>query len=302
MRYFIPVLLAVAVLSGCADAQVPSAATPAPSAAPDASVTPSPSAAATPNPATPEPTPTPEPVNTAPPVIYGTRDILVFLSDAVIYRKDVSAFDSLGNELFFMVDSSEVDTGKAGEYPAFYSAQDKDGNRTEVAITVTVAAISADRVLDRVDTALASIIKEGMTDRERARAIFNWIAANVSYVYDTPHDPNIYEGAYRALQRRQGDCYTLYAISEVMLTRAEIPNMRVTRVGGRSSHFWNLVYIEDEGWYFFDTTPPNPSLRNVNRFLFTVSDAQRYTDTCFEKEGKPNYYTYDPELYPEIVR
>ena len=39
------------------------------------------------------------------------------------------------------------------------------------------------------------------------------------------------------MKNKVGDCFTYYSVSEVLLTRAGIPNMCVTRQGGKTQHF-----------------------------------------------------------------
>jgi transglutaminase-like putative cysteine protease len=230
------------------------------------------------------------------------RDIEVLLGDTVLYRLGVTVTDSYGNSISrFDVDSSQVDTNVPGTHRATYSAVDVDGNRAEITVTVTVSAVSGDMIYGDIDAILARILTDGMNQRTQAQAIFTWISRNIHYVFDTPRDADVYEAAYRALSRRQGDCFTLYAISEILLTRAGIPNMRITRTGSTSRHYWNLVNPDGEGWFHFDTTPPNPSLRGVNRFLFTDSEAAEYSRIVLENEGRRNYYHYDRALYPEVT-
>jgi hypothetical protein len=88
-----------------------------------------------------------------------------------------------------------------------------------------------------------------------------------------------------------------------MLTRAGIENMMVTRVGGGSNHYWNLINPDGGGWYHFDTTPLSTQVRSgVNRFMFTDTEAEKYTEIVLQDVNTRNYYTYDKTLYPEVVR
>ena len=43
--------------------------------------------------------------------------------------------------------------------------------------------------------------------------------------------------------------------------------MRVTRVGGKTSHYWNLINCGD-GWYHFDSCPHKDKLET-----FMLTDA-----------------------------
>ena len=74
-----------------------------------------------------------------------------------------------------------------------------------------------------------------MTQRV-AWEIYRWIKGHVSYV-GTSDKSDWKKEAYRGIVNGVGDCFTYYAVSEALLTRAGIDNMLVTRVGGRTQHF-----------------------------------------------------------------
>jgi hypothetical protein len=219
-----------------------------------------------------------------------------------MYRQGVIAHDAFGRQLDFEVDSSDVDQNKKGIYTATYWVEDVCGLRTEVMVTVDIVDIDPQWVDDKVDGILAKILKEGMTQAEQTRAIFSWIRSNMRYAA-TVGPQSVYEGAYRALQDRQGSCYVFYSISEVMLTRAGVPNMRIERIPGQSTkHRWNLVNPDGLGWYHFDATPTR--LSNINRlmYMFTDSQADDFAKQLLISNGIPHFYKYEPELYPEVMQ
>ena len=136
-----------------------------------------------------------------------------------------------------------------------------------------------------------------MSKRDIAWAIYQWSYNNIDYIGSADSSSAI-AGAYEAFKYKTGDCFTYYAASEILLTRAGIDNMRVTRVGGNSRHYWNLVNI-GEGWYHFDSS----WRRNGDEFVcFMKTDAEvaAYTvDYTARFPSHPNYYTFDPALYPK---
>jgi hypothetical protein len=237
--------------------------------------------------------------NRIPPIINGTRDLDLLLGGTAIYRQGVTAEDAFGNPLEFTIENN-VDLSTPGEYTATYIAVDGDGNRTEQTIKVTVLEIQEEMLNDKLQAITDRIIREGMTQREMAEAIYIWVLSNVGYVSDAPKG-SVYEGAFRALHYRSGDCFTYYAISEVLLTRVGIPNMRIERIEGTPTrHYWNLVNADDAGWYHFDTTPV--MIPGLNRFMFTQSKAEEYTRIMWAETRTREYYTYDPSKYPvEVV-
>ena len=131
-----------------------------------------------------------------------------------------------------------------------------------------------------------------MTNRERCKAIYDYIRRTVSYVSYSEKGDYI-KAAMEGLTKGKGDCYVYYSLSKAMLTRAGFPNMDIERIRvGDSMHFWNLVDIGDgHGWYHFDTTP---RVGGPYIFLWDDKTIWEYSDS---HKGSHNY---DKSLYPEI--
>lgn len=228
--------------------------------------------------------------DTEPPVIVGVKSQTVYEGEAVSYKKGVSVTDNKDSEVSFIVDSSGVNLTKAGTYEAYYSATDSSGNKTVETATITVVklSVSKEEVSALARSVLDDILTDDMTQREQAWEIFQWIKSHVGYT-GTSDKSDWLKEAYRGFMEGVGDCFTFYAVAEAMLTEAGIDNMRVTRVGGRTQHFWNLVNVGD-GWYHFDTCPHKDKLMS---FMLTDAEVEAYT----QKRGN-NYYTFDKSLYP----
>ena len=159
-------------------------------------------------------------------------------------------------------------------------------------ISAEASAYTQERLEEAVSSTLAEIIQDGMTDVEKARAIFDFAHDSIRYTGDS--DKSDWQaGAYEGLTKRQGDCFTYYAVSRALLTAAGIDNLEVTRVGGPTSHYWNLIDC-GSGWYHFDATPRSSKMPHFVSFMFTDQEAADYT----AKAGR-NYYTFDGSLYPE---
>ena len=241
--------------------------------------------------------------NEIPPVIEGTRTIESMLGNPIMYRQGVTATDAFGRTLEFEVDSSGVDQNKTGTYKVTYRVEDCCGLRDEVEVTVYVVNVDPDLVNERVDAILEGIINDNMTQVEKVQAIHSWIRRNVSYTGTIGGPQSAYEGAHRALQDRSGNCFIYYSIGEVMLTRAGIPNMRIERKPGTPTrHRWNLINPDDLGWHHFDAMPTR--LGNINRlmYMFTDSQAANFARQLLGSNNIGDFYTYVPELYPEVVQ
>ncbi len=255
-----------------------------------------------------------------PPQLLGVKDITVMAGGSVSYRDGVSAVDDVDGPVSFQVDAGAVDLSEPGEYRVVYSAEDAAGNRAEAVITVTVEPITVDQDIQEsdepvstgggtasspateeevnrlADQILGQILRDGMSQRERARAIFNYVNRNVRYVGSSDKSSWVV-GAHTGFTRRRGDCYNYFACSKALLTRAGIPNIDLTRVGGNSRHYWQLVNTGD-GWYHFDACP-HPTGYPLVAFMITETQARTYTEQV--KRARQNYYVYDYDSCPVEV-
>jgi len=248
-------------------------------------------------------------INTSPPVINGVNEIITFAGDPIIYSRGLTAFDDLGRDLTdeIEIDASNVDLNAVGIYKVRFWVTDKTGLRSDIAeAEVHVIDIDIEYVHETVDRALFGpwgIIKDWMSELQKAQAIFRFVRNNISYApAGRPH--TVEEGAYMALRNRQGNCYNYYSLSAVMLDRAGIENRRIERIEGTPTrHRWNLINPDGLGWHHFDTTPNQMShIYGVALAFFTDSQAEDFTNRIYEINGKENYFTYDKSLYPEVVR
>lgn len=260
-----------------------------------------------------------------PPQLLGVQDLTVAMNGMAYYRDGVSAVDDVDGPVAVEIDAGAVDLTVPGEYPVIYSAQDAAGNRVEQTATVTVVeTVTVDQGQDEqtedetpgeagggaaslgevtqeevdrlADAVLAKITNSGMSQREKAKAIFDYVNRHIKYV-GTSDKSSWLIGAYAGLTRGRGDCYNYYACSKALLTRAGIPNVDLERVGGKSRHYWQLVNTGD-GWYHFDACP-HPTGYPMSGFMITETQARTYTEQV--KEARQNYYVYDYDACPVEV-
>ncbi|HHY81698.1 MAG TPA: DUF5011 domain-containing protein [Clostridiales bacterium] len=230
--------------------------------------------------------------DTQPPVFSGIKDIVVFEGESVSYKNGITAVDDKDGEVDFKVNSSKVNLRKPGEYEITYTAVDAAGNEAiqKAKVIVKKLVVTTEMVYEMADNILAKITKSNMTKREKAYEIFKYVRRNIKYT-GTSDKSSVIKEAYRAVKYGVGDCFTYYSLGEVLLTRAGIDNMMVTRVGGQTRHYWSLINCGD-GWYHFDASPhsdPPPK----NGFMMTDKEVEDYTN----KVGR-NYYTFDKSKYP----
>jgi hypothetical protein len=225
-----------------------------------------------------------------PPRIIGAHDRTVYIGDRVSYRRDVTVIDNLDENAVLDIDNSAVNLKREGSYPVIYTASDVSGNVTTKTVTFTVEEKPEDYVdpdeLDKlVDEVLAKIISDEMTQREKAKAIYDWTKHSIGYI-DYPDMGDWVKAAYHGIKNRRGDCFVFYSTAQALLTRAGIENQRIVKTGG--GHYWNLVNCGD-GWYHFDTTP-----RRGGGEFFMLTDAQ------LEEYSKKhnNSHVWDKSKYP----
>ncbi len=236
-------------------------------------------------------------VDTTAPVIEGTKNRTVYLNASVSYKKNITVTDNSGESVSLVVDASEVNTAVLGKYPVRFSATDSSGNTATTEITITVVdrpIMDEDYVRPLVEEVVNKVITDDMTQWQKAKALYDWCRKNI--LYGSKGDrSSIWAGAYEGVVKGYGDCYVYYATYAVMLDIAGIPNMQVARVGGTSNHWWNLVNVGD-GWYHCDASPRRIEDKQYLCFMQTDEQVAAYTLSYPEK---PNYYTFDPTLYPE---
>lgn len=226
-----------------------------------------------------------------PPRILGARDLDVYQGETVSYRQGLELTDNSGEEVSLSIDSSAVDTDKPGTYSVLYTAEDSSGNRTLKRIRVTVHAWSVDEEeLDRLaDQVLDNILTENMSGLDKVNAIYDYVVGTLRYM-DSSEKGDWAKAAYTGLTDHHGDCYVFASTSKLLLTRAGITNMDISKSTRYGNHFWNLIDLGD-GWYHFDTTPHGDRPRIV---MWTDEELMFYSKYHF------NTHDYDHSQYPEI--
>lgn len=238
-----------------------------------------------------------------PPVILGACDRTVYKGMAISYTTNISVTDNLDENPSFVVDSQKVDIETPGDYPVTYTATDGAGNRTTKTVIFTVRdkdenAVDIEKVNELADRVLAQITSKDMTKLDVVRAIYNWVRANIRYFGSSDKGDWIKE-AYAGFTEKKGDCFTFYSVTQALLIRADIQNMRITRDTKEidAVHFWNLVNI-GTGWYHLDTC------FNIDGYPFECFMKTDKQLKEYEEKNKDNpqvyyYYVFDNDKYPD---
>ena len=241
---------------------------------------------------TPEPSAEPKELpDTEPPVIEGESQHIIYMGDTVSYRKYVTVTDNKDENVQLEVDSSAVNLRKEGTYTVIYKATDSSGNTATKEVEFVVEdgqqyAVDKQIVNEAADKVLEGILVDDMTPREKARAIYDGVRANIRYDGNYENNTDWVLGAYDGFQSRRGDCYVYFGVAKALLNRADIENMDIVKTGG--GHYWSMVNL-GEGWYHYDTTP-----RKTGGEFFMMTDAE--LEAYSNKYG--DSHIWDREKYP----
>ncbi|KEK24179.1 transglutaminase domain-containing protein [Bacillus gaemokensis] len=141
-------------------------------------------------------------------------------------------------------------------------------------------------------TIVNSIVKAGMDEHEKVKAIHDYVVKHVSY--DTSYKAYT---AYEALANRSAVCQGYTLLTYQLLKEAGIQSHIVTGKGNGQAHAWNLVKIENK-WYHLDTTFDDPVPDKAGRVTYSyynMSDEQLGKDHEWDRSKYPkastNYYS-----------
>ena len=224
--------------------------------------------------------------DSTPPEISGLKDNqMVRSGDEIDFRDGVTVTDDYDPEPVLTIDASKFNYNKPGKYNVYYKATDRSGNVTEKQITLEVWQSSASDLKTKeaykyADQILKKI-KKGKNDSEYAKNIYKWVCRNIVYLGRAGH-PTFEKAALAGFKDRKGNCWVMCCCYKVLLDRANIPNLIVTRANSkvtRSNHYWNLIYV-DKGWYHCDCTPLYPFFMKIDSQL-------------------DEFHTFESKLYPK---
>ncbi|MBE5939276.1 MAG: hypothetical protein E7266_02665 [Lachnospiraceae bacterium] len=237
------------------------------------------------------------------PVMIGVADKAVYTGQTVSYKKNVTLLDDKDENPVLTIDNSAVDLDVPGEYEVIYTVTDAAGNSTSQTVIFTVLkddgnGIDEDTVDALADKVLGEIIRDDMSELEKAKAIYDWVKDNVTYK-QSDEKIDWVKAAYIAFTKKTGDCYMFFSVTQELLTRAGIQNMKVERDTDaiKTRHYWNLVNV-GTGWYHLDTCPHIRGAK-FESFMKTDAELEAYTNKFPDNKEIYYYYTFDKSKYPD---
>ena len=238
-----------------------------------------------------------------PPVIVGAEDLVSYLGEGIAYRAGITLTDNCGGEITLDVDTSMVDTKKAGVYPVTYTARDLSGNQSSITVYLQIyeERITKEMLFAALDPIIQNQIPTAGSLEMQVREIYNYVYIHVDYTAYSDKSDWV-RAAYDGLRKGEGDCFTYFALSKAFFERLGIENMDVQRTQGLvdERHYWNFVNIgttENPAWYHFDAC----RLLGAQHSGCLLTDVQvnAYTKFRVGGNGETNYfYAYDHSQYP----
>lgn len=178
----------------------------------------------------------------------------------------------------------------------------------DVTITFNIEYLTTNQQEAYVDTEIESIlskiIKDGMSEFEKVKAVNDFIVQNTSYSFDTEASPH---SVYALLTEQKGVCQGYALLAYRLLNALEFDVQYVTGVayanGEGIDHAWNLVKVDGK-WYYLDTTwndptPNRPSQVQYNYFLVTADQLAK--DHEWEQAGLPAATSTDFSFMHEMT-
>ena len=144
-----------------------------------------------------------------------------------------------------------------------------------------------ERIYEKVDDVIRQCIKPGMTDRQKAKALHDWVVYHAYYGGQSKPGCILLEGC--------GYCTDYAEAYSLLLSRAGVTNTIASGSIAGGGHSWNRVYI-DGAWYHVDTTFDDPGQNNGRRSGHERSKYFMMTDDQISKDHISN--NLDTEEFP----
>lgn len=135
---------------------------------------------------------------------------------------------------------------------------------------------------------IQSITNASMSERDKVKAVHDWICANTAYDYESYLKGTIplsSSTAYGLLTTHKGVCAAYADTFKLFMDLLEIDAKKVTGKARGGAHAWNQVKV-DGVWYSIDVTwddpvPDKPGVRSYKYFL--ISNEQMALNHVTEK-------------------
>jgi len=229
------------------------------------------------------------------------------------YWANANVTDAKSNISSTTVNDDLVKLDRLGSYTVTLMATDAKGNSTSLDRSVKVVmkpTYLTMKGLDNpennkadafVEAVLNEIITDGMTQRQKMRAIYDWLLNEISYQTETSTDYSsdsynkLDDYAFNGFKRLKGHCFHYAAMAAEMLDTLGLEITLIKGEGYSSTaadhfllHYWVLVNVDGQQYHFDPLYEYLYRLHDVKKDFFLVKDAQIYSET----------HLWDRNLYP----
>lgn len=178
-----------------------------------------------------------------------------------------------------------------------YCSTGVEGASAETHVTATNAAL---------DAAMASLnLTSGMSEYEKARAIYDYVRLNVTYDHDGL-DPNKStaeklpsHSTYNAAVLGQAVCQGYSSMLYNMMLRAGIDCRVITGTANGGAHAWNIVKIDDK-YYNVDVTFDSDN--GTDKYFLRAQSANSFPDHTRNSEYTGDFYNEYPMSTTDCAR
>ena len=147
--------------------------------------------------------------------------------------------------------------------------------------------LEQEKVVDSiVESLIATVQPEEMTDFEKVKFVNDYIVKNTVYSEDSVASSH---SAYAVAYEGKGVCQGYALFAQKLMQELGLESMYVVGEVYTGGHAWNLVKVEGE-WYHLDTTwnDPVPDRGNGVRYdYFLLNDTDMRVDHTWEKVDYP---------------
>ncbi|MNJ38023.1 Transglutaminase-like superfamily protein [compost metagenome] len=128
---------------------------------------------------------------------------------------------------------------------------------------------------ERVKEILKEIMKAGMNDHQKVKAIHDYVVLNLKYDEDLQKYT-----AYEGLKTGEAVCQGYTLLTYKLLQQAGINNHIIEGSAGGQLHAWNLVHLNGQ-WYHLDTTwdDPAPDTPGVVKYTYYMRTDEQMRKT-----------------------
>lgn len=144
----------------------------------------------------------------------------------------------------------------------------------------------------KLDAILAKIIKPGMTQEQKVKAIHDYVVLHVTYDSRLQDEQTI-ESVIETIDKGRGVCGDYVLLFLHLCRRASIPCAYEAGDPYVFNHAWNAVFVNGQ-WLFVDTTWDD---KDNGKILYTYYLKDRFT---FMNTHTPFMGSPDPKVYTDI--